>query len=574
VNEELQEFIDKRTLWAGYEISSNDQVKSIIKNNINQMCNNWISIGFALKQARDKEFYKEDGYSGIQDYAFGEFGIKKQRASKLIKIIEMLSVNGNSPVLEDKWKEFSIAKLEEIIYLEEEERESVQPVMTKVQIRNIGKDDSLEVSPAKLEAECFIKNQIYETGQDELKCSGGISKSCNTCDKSEPREVVPAQPESVKRHDVAKGILDNLMSEEWCSLVIWRRFLEEDIFKKGKIEACKDFLSFHGGQGQALKAENGHPKFEFMLHRSYGNNPGKINLQWDNNKAEMPVDEFMNLYLKYPAYDIKKSDDIPISVNDIPENVDNQPKIVNDVDESVIETAEEVIEDPENVDGNPLSCKFDPDARCLIASKNSCKASGDGCMYCAGGLDNYESDTEEQVETVEADIIQTIPEDPERYTLQDVKDELDKLTEYVEAFRRDNSMVPGRRKGKMRYDAVALLDKEMRKPPVIEVPEPVQPELPVLKNNDQRAEWVRDYISWGVWYQDNKIHARYFKYDLPDGSRIVAAQYKNMRVRYKQEEGEWSLGHYHLIKAGDYFNPYESSQTEIIEHLKQVIPRK
>lgn len=86
MNEELQEIVDKRVLWAGYEITTNEQAKSIIRNNINQMCNHWVSTGFALKQARDKEFYKQDGYTSIQDYAYSEFGIKKQRAYKIVPL--------------------------------------------------------------------------------------------------------------------------------------------------------------------------------------------------------------------------------------------------------------------------------------------------------------------------------------------------------------------------------------------------------------------------------------------------------------------------------------------------------
>ena len=38
--------------------------------------------------------------------------------------------------------------------------------------------------------------------------------------------------------------------------------------------------------------------------------------------------------------------------------------------------------------------------------------------------------------------------------------------------------------------------------------------LPVMKNNDQRKEWLRNYKDWGLWYTDEHIGARYYKYDL------------------------------------------------------------
>ena len=101
--------------------------------------------------------------------------------------------------------------------------------------------------------------------------------------------------------------------------------------------------------------------------------------------------------------------------------------------------------------------------------------------------------------------------------------------------------------------------------------EKVQPELPRLKNNDQRKEFLRNYEEWGVWYCDEKIDARYFKYDFEDGSRIVVAQFKNQYVRFKRDnESEWSGPHYHLVKSGGHFSPYDTSETELVVFLKDL----
>ena len=29
-----------------------------------------------------------------------------------------------------------------------------------------------------------------------------------------------------------------------------------------------------------------------------------------------------------------------------------------------------------------------------------------------------------------------------------------------------------------------------------------QPPLPIMRNNDQRKEWLRNYKAWGLWYTD------------------------------------------------------------------------
>lgn len=49
--------------------------------------------------------------------------------------------------------------------------------------------------------------------------------------------------------------------------------------------------------------------------------------------------------------------------------------------------------------------------------------------------------------------------------------------------------------------------------------------LPHLKNDDQRKEWLQDYKSWGVWYRDDNIGVEYYKYEFPDGTRLIAETY-------------------------------------------------
>ena len=109
--------------------------------------------------------------------------------------------------------------------------------------------------------------------------------------------------------------------------------------------------------------------------------------------------------------------------------------------------------------------------------------------------------------------------------------------------------------------------------------EPVQPELPVLKNNDQRKAWLNDYKAWGLWYYDDHIDVNYYKYDFPDGSRLIIAE-------YPQRQNYWSLElqdehFYHLLEKGKkmyggsktYDKKYQQntdSETYVVEFLKNV----
>lgn len=65
--------------------------------------------------------------------------------------------------------------------------------------------------------------------------------------------------------------------------------------------------------------------------------------------------------------------------------------------------------------------------------------------------------------------------------------------------------------------------------------ETTQPELPRLKNNEERKEWLENYQDWGLWYRDERIDVNYYKYDFKDGSRLVAAEYPKREGYWNQE---------------------------------------
>lgn len=97
------------------------------------------------------------------------------------------------------------------------------------------------------------------------------------------------------------------------------------------------------------------------------------------------------------------------------------------------------------------------------------------------------------------------------------------------------------RKKKLLVGALAgmLCDLE-----VVEEEETEQPELPKLKNNDQRKEWLQNYQEWGIWYIDDHIGCRYYKYDFDNGARLIVEEY--------DEQNEFTgdtyvSAHYHLV---------------------------
>lgn len=107
--------------------------------------------------------------------------------------------------------------------------------------------------------------------------------------------------------------------------------------------------------------------------------------------------------------------------------------------------------------------------------------------------------------------------------------------------------------------------------------ESIQPELPILKNNEQRKEWLRNYKEWGLWYEDKHIGAKYYKYDFQNGACLIAETYEQ-KICGRMHESSYL----HLIGAPkdtagankwavhEQYSRYPNSETELVEFLKEL----
>ena len=110
-----------------------------------------------------------------------------------------------------------------------------------------------------------------------------------------------------------------------------------------------------------------------------------------------------------------------------------------------------------------------------------------------------------------------------------------------------------------------------------------QPPLPIMKNNDRRKEWLRNYKSWGLWYEDKNVGIKYYKYDFANGARLIVEEF----APDPSEKSQWYTPgehHYmHLVggpkpeckndKGWSYhsrYNKYPNSETELVEFLKKI----
>lgn len=71
-----------------------------------------------------------------------------------------------------------------------------------------------------------------------------------------------------------------------------------------------------------------------------------------------------------------------------------------------------------------------------------------------------------------------------------------------------------------------------------------KPELPILKNNEQRKKFLETYETWPVWFEVPQASEIYYRFDLPDGSSIVVCEYYQY-VEWKKRCGQNPETTYH-----------------------------
>lgn len=75
------------------------------------------------------------------------------------------------------------------------------------------------------------------------------------------------------------------------------------------------------------------------------------------------------------------------------------------------------------------------------------------------------------------------------------------------------------------------------------------PELPILKNNNQRKEFIDNYKTWQIWIDQTETGERYYRYDLSDKVAIVVkASWKHSWSRCKESKDyEYGAERYYLL---------------------------
>lgn len=110
--------------------------KEDIRNRLEETAENFVVIGYRLKQIRDSKVYQRE-YESLVEFAQKEYNLSSTVVYRLMKINDEFSENGNSMQIAGRYRGYGYSKLQEMLYLTEEQREDVTEEMTVKEIRQM-----------------------------------------------------------------------------------------------------------------------------------------------------------------------------------------------------------------------------------------------------------------------------------------------------------------------------------------------------------------------------------------------------------------------------------------------------
>ena len=137
---------------------------------LKEAARNVIAVGYYLKRIRDKRLFEAAGYQNIWEYARERYGFSMSTASRYMSRNDKFSEGGNSPVLDERYRGYGKAQLQEMLSLDEEQLERVTPDMTVQQIREVRreKDFPYVEIPGQMNIADF-PDVLPEEGEEEEK---------------------------------------------------------------------------------------------------------------------------------------------------------------------------------------------------------------------------------------------------------------------------------------------------------------------------------------------------------------------------------------------------------------------
>ena len=557
----------KHTGAEWYRDVSLEDAEVFIRSNLQSAVRSVIATGFYLKHIRDNELYLEAGYKNINEYAMDRFGLSASATSRYITRNTRFSRGGNSPLIDDRFKDFSKSQLQEMLGMSDEQLEQVTPDMTVREIRSMARPKEIPY--------------IEIPGQTELKDIPGVmpEEKTGSFETSTAELFDVEEDENMIRPVAGKPIsqeipVAELMEEEDAEVATSQP--QDSMTIREFIKAWKEYQlgdfkramrAMRTGQNTGEKAKQiqeelapygchcvGYSEYSFDFHSFAGGMDWRVR----NEKIHLKYGQLASELLC--RYDPWSSE------------FEKEPDIINEQQDEPVDATEGQRWPKTCITGKSkygnCNCCGANGVKCCAECKEDCNCRC-GWLYVTG--------TGEEIATSQIDTEASTNEAKERTDIELLRELLERkkqlLAKCLEAPGIDKSDEHIRRQ-KLEVGALAsmlcdLEDMEAKKD------KPKQPELPPLKNNDQRAAFIDAYEAWPLWIDNQETGERYHRYDLPDGTSFVIKTYHSMlydwkadvAMRYKEGYG---ANEEYLLESGKFFRDCRANRTTLIEKLKEI----
>ena len=149
------------------------QCKTEIKESLTGIVKSFVKIGWQLTRINASKAYTLDGYNSITEFAKAEYGMNPDGVSRFMKVYERYSIPGDTPELQEQYKDFKFAQLSEMLQLPIEDQQMITAYTKRDDIRELKKfNKENEHNPEQLFTwKNGQGNKIYDTIFEFFKSS-------------------------------------------------------------------------------------------------------------------------------------------------------------------------------------------------------------------------------------------------------------------------------------------------------------------------------------------------------------------------------------------------------------------
>ena len=601
-----------------------EQEEKQIRENLGGIVRNFVKTGWHLSRIDRSGAYKLKGYHSVTEYARETFGMAPDGVSRFIHVYEKYSIQGDTPELREEYRDFNFSQLTEMLQLPEDDHAMIRPETKREDIRDLKKfNKQSEHNP----------DNLLNWQQDPNDIIREAVKEFFKARKKDLNEIYDQYGVGPYPEEAIKKMARFLYHEKK------RKFQNERVF----LMLYPDQVFIKSSDGE-LHDITWPEFFQTMGSIFDGSAAGKDT--WENYFNPDPDGEFeeqipgQDNIMNHPEYLPGKLHGRKFEhCIYLPEEECTSEDCGSCEKKKLLDQKEA----REQSDSRSGHCLYKPDLPCtLTEGQKRMPGTGENCSQrccwnCAErGNCNLECiasekretksekikelkkpDQEDQREETETEIapaqaeapltesihteeikaeelalgnisirinkdvwprdLHDIPVPSELFIREYLEEEEKTLRDYLEC-----GGLPERTILRQQLKVAGLRIIRNLVKDVLETEEITQPELPRLKNNEERKEWLRNYKTWPLRHVDAYTGAKYYEYRFDNGAVLVAEEWKEKGDRYIPDHESVYLhliggpeaprGQYGIRKweTHDKFNRFPDSETAIVEFLKAV----